>query len=152
MPEIKHVAEGANYTAIEIGSLDELKDYSFTHPVNKQEVKGKVFIKEATHATGTEISFQSLSAHTELSYFHSHKQNEESYVFLRGKGEFQVDDSCFPLKEGTIVRISPSGVRSLRNTSDEELVYIVIQSREGSLEQYSSGDGSRVVHEALWNK
>jgi hypothetical protein len=70
MKQIEKISESKNCTAINTGSLDDLTDYSFIHPQNGQEVRGKVFVKEATKATGTEISFTVLPRRSELSYFH----------------------------------------------------------------------------------
>lgn len=82
MKQIKKLSEKSNYTAVDLGNLDGLMHYSLIHPVNKQKVEGKVFLKEATHATGSEISFNSLLAKTEQPYFHIHYKNEETYIIL----------------------------------------------------------------------
>ena len=123
--------------------------HSLIHPKNNQKIEGKVFLKEATKATGTEISFQMLLPHTELSYFHIHRKNEETYIVLKGSGYYQVDEDCFEISEGSIIRIAPQDKRGLCNTSDEPMIYMVIQSKEGSLEEYSSDDGERVRETGL---
>jgi len=150
MKQIEAISKNENYTAINVGSFDELQNYSFIHPKNGQTVTGKVFVKEATQATGMEISFTTIPPHKELGYFHIHNKDEETYIILKGSGFYQVDDDCFPIKEGSVIRVAPKGVRSLCNTSDEGMVYICIQSKEHSLEEYSSDDGSRVVVDPLW--
>jgi mannose-6-phosphate isomerase-like protein (cupin superfamily) len=150
MKHIENISEGENYTAISVGSLDKLVEHSIIHPISGQEIVGKVFIKDAIQATGTEVSFQILPPQTELGYFHTHKKNEEMYIVLKGKGEFQVDDSCFPIEEGCVVRIAPKGKRSLRNSSEEPMIYMVIQSKENSLEEFSTDDGERVAYKPKW--
>ncbi|MDR2474312.1 MAG: hypothetical protein LBD45_00495 [Bacteroidales bacterium] len=70
MKLIEKISENKNHTAVNIGNLSELGDYSFIHPVTKQEVRGKLFVKEATKATGTELSFTVLPPKSELPYFH----------------------------------------------------------------------------------
>lgn len=152
MKKIESVSGNKNYSAVNIGKLDDLMEHSLIHPKSGQEVKGKVFLKETTHATGTEISFQILPPKTELPYFHIHRDNEETYVILEGSGDFQVDDDCFPITEGNIVRVAPSGKRGVRNSSDIPMIYMVIQSKENSLGNYSSDDGERVGFEPKWNK
>ena len=136
--------------AIDLGSLSGLFDYSLIHPVSKREIEGKVFLKDATKSTGTEISFNSIPPRTEVPYFHIHRKNEETYIILKGAGYFQVDDDCFSIKEGSVVRISPKGKRGLVNTSDEAMIYIVIQSKENSLEEYTTADGERIPVEPKW--
>ncbi|MDR0683200.1 MAG: hypothetical protein LBG15_15370 [Dysgonamonadaceae bacterium] len=83
MKKIEKISENKNYTAVSIGSMDELTDYSFIHPKTKQEVRGKVFVKEATNATGTEISFTALPPQSELPYFHFHNKDEETFIILK---------------------------------------------------------------------
>jgi len=151
MKQIEVISENKNYTAINVGNLDQLSDYCFIHPRTKQEVTGKVFLKEPTKATSTEISFTTLPPKTELPYFHLHNKDEETYIIIKGSGYYQVDKDCFPISEGSIIRVAPQGIRGLCNTSDEPMVYICIQAKENSLEEYSSDDGSRVSHKSNWD-
>jgi mannose-6-phosphate isomerase-like protein (cupin superfamily) len=106
MKQIECISQNRNHAAVGIGSLDELTDYSFIHPKTGREVRGKVFVKEATGATGMEISFTALPPRTELPYFHFHNKDEETYIILRGSGYYQVDGNCFPVAEGSVVRIA----------------------------------------------
>lgn len=150
MKQIEKLSENHNYTAIDLGNFDELFDYSLIHPISKKVIEGKVFLKEATKATGTEISFNSLPAKTELSYFHLHRKNEETYMILKGHGFFQVDEDCFEIKEGSIIRVAPQGKRGLYNKSNEPMIYCVIQSKEKSLEEYTTDDGERIPVAPRW--
>jgi uncharacterized cupin superfamily protein len=152
MKQTENISENKNYTAISIGSLDELTDYSFIHPNTGQEVRGKVFIKEATGATGTEISFTALPPRTELPFFHAHTGNEETYIILKGSGYCQVDSDCFPIAEGSVIRVATQGVRGLCNTSDATMVYICVQSGENSLGKHTSDDGIRCELNPEWRK
>ncbi|MCT7580526.1 cupin domain-containing protein [Aliarcobacter butzleri] len=150
MKTVKEIVKDKNYTAIDLGNLDELMEYSLIHKINKQKIEGKVFIKDATDATGTEISFNSLAPKAEQPYFHIHKKNEETYIILKGYGYFQVDGNCFEIKEGSAIRVAPSGIRGIKNNSDETMIYIVIQSKENSLEEHTTDDGERVTFEPKW--
>ncbi|MDR2344676.1 MAG: cupin domain-containing protein [Planctomycetaceae bacterium] len=150
MKQIEKISENKNYAAVNIGSLDSLMDYSFIHCKTKQEVRGKVFVNESTKATGTEISFTALPPKTELPYFHFHNKDEETYIILKGSGYYQVDDDCFPIAEGSVIKVSPQGIRGLCNTSDTEMVYICVQSRENSLEEHTTDDGKRIEYIPQW--
>lgn len=150
METTKVISENENYTAVNIGSMDELMEHTLVHPVSGRIIEGKAFLKEVTKVTGTEISFNSLPPHTDLFYFHVHEQNEETYIILRGAGYFQVDDDCFLISEGSVIRVAPKGIRGMANSSDKAMIYIVIQSRENSLQQYSTADGTRVEYEKKW--
>jgi mannose-6-phosphate isomerase-like protein (cupin superfamily) len=150
MNQIELISENKNHTAVNVGSLSELTGYSFIHPKTGQEVTGKVFVKDATKSTGTEISFTTILPRAELPYFHFHNKDEETYIILKGSGYYQVDDDCFPITEGSVIRVAPQGKRGLCNTSDEAMVYICIQSKEKSLEEHTTDDGERVVCEPKW--
>jgi mannose-6-phosphate isomerase-like protein (cupin superfamily) len=150
MKQIEKLSENENYTAVNLGNLDELMDYNLIHPVRKTLIEGKVFLKEPTNATGTEISFNMLPPRTEQPYFHIHYKNEETYIILKGYGLYQVDDDCFQIKEGSVIRVAPKGKRGIRNDSDETMIYLVIQSKEKSLEEYTTADGERTPFEPKW--
>jgi mannose-6-phosphate isomerase-like protein (cupin superfamily) len=150
MKKVETIAENKNYTAVSIGSLDKLMEYSYLHPRTKKETVGKVFVQDETKATGTEISFQIIPPKSELPYFHIHYQNEETYIILKGSGDFQIDGDCFPISEGSVIRIAPAGARGMRNSSDEPMICMVVQSKEGSLEQRTFVDGEIIVWKPKW--
>ena len=116
MSKVNQISKNDNYTAVNVGSLEQLANHTLIHPVNKQLVVGKVFLKDITDATGTEISFNTILPKTELSY----------------------------------IRVAPKGIRCMRNTSEEAMIYIVVQSKEKSLQQYTTEDGGRVEYERKW--
>jgi mannose-6-phosphate isomerase-like protein (cupin superfamily) len=152
MEKLKILSEGTNYSAIDIGELDNLMDYSYLHPKLKHKVKGKVFLGEILKSTGVEISFQILPPDTSIPFLHIHTNHEEIYIFLKGSGEFQVDNNIINIKEGTIIRISPEGKRTWRNTSDKPMIFMVIQSQIGTLDNYFVFDGFRTDGDILWDK
>ncbi|MBD2309877.1 cupin domain-containing protein [Chroococcidiopsis sp. FACHB-1243] len=144
------VQQGENFTVANIGKLLQLHRFSFQLPSRAIEVEGKLFIKQILDLTSCEISFNKLPAKVAIPFYHKHKQNEEVYLFLQGKGEFQIDDEIFPISEGTVVRVDPDGERTLRSVSDEDLVYIVIQSRANSYEGHTILDGVAIDKKVSW--
>lgn len=150
MKNIQQTTKGEGYVAIDIGSLDKVGEYSIIHPKLKTEISGKLFLKDVTEATGTEISFNTLPPHTEVPYFHRHTDNEETYIILKGSGDFQIDDDCFPVCEGSVIRVAPRPSRGMRNSSNEQMIYMVIQSKEHSLGKYSAEDGMRTAWNPKW--
>ena len=102
---------------------------------------GKAFVKELVGTTGMEVSFGSLASGEAVPFFHHHKLNEELYIVISGEGEFTLDGQVVAVGSGSLVRIAPAVSRCVRCTSAEPLVYICIQAKEGSLEQYTMTDG-----------
>ena len=103
-------------------------------------VKGKFFAGEQLGLTGCEVSYAVLPARQSIPFLHSHKENEEVYLFISGNGTFLIDGQKLPVKEGSIVKVSPSGKRGLK-ANGEDLLYICIQAKENSLKQATVDDG-----------
>ena len=135
MKEIQIILNGKVCTAINLGTLESIGSRSFSY--QEQEMQGKVFTKDLINSTGTEISFSVLPPKSELPFFHSHIKNEETYIIVKGSGCFQVDEDCFEIKEGSVIRIAPEGKRNMYNSSDEPMIFIVVQSKANSLEEYT---------------
>ena len=150
MATVKTIAEGTNFSAINLGGFAGLSAYSYQHPKLNREVKGKVFLGELLKATGAEVSFQLLPPFTAIPFLHRHNRHEELYVFLQGAGQFQVDDAVFEVAEGTVIRIGPEGRRSYRNNSANPLIFMCIQCVAGSLVNFFVEDGSKAAGEVAW--
>jgi len=152
MKNVKIKSEGINHVAVDLGQIDHLIGYSYMHPKRHQEVKGKVFVGEILKSTSAEISFTVIPPMTEMPFMHQHKNHEEIYIFLKGSGQFQVDDSIFDVSEGSIIRISPNGKRIYRNNSDNPLTFLCVQNHAGSLDNFNVEDGFLAEGEILWKK
>lgn len=149
MKEIKTIASAANFSTISVGALNELGDYVLElGPEIK--IPGKVFGGAALGATGGEFSFQVFQPGTESGFLHTHKNHEELYFFLSGKGEFQVDGEVFPIAEGSIVRVDPAGKRSVRNNGTTPLVMLCVQYRGNTFTSEDAADGVILNEEVKW--
>lgn len=126
MKTIEKISEGKNYSAVNVGKIDEIINYEL--PMGPDVViNGKVFAGQAVGATGSEFSFQTLVPGQDSGFLHTHKTHEELYMILRGEGQYQVDGEVFPVSEGSIVRVAPDGKRALKNTGSENLTMLCIQ-------------------------
>lgn len=99
----------------------------------------RVTLKEALDITGAEISVNSLPAGASVPFVHSHKQNEEIYLVLKGEGKLYIDGDEIDIKEGDVFNIKPAGKRAIK--ADSELKFACIQVKENSLSQYTENDG-----------
>lgn len=149
MKEIKTIASAANFSAISVGALNELGDYVLELGP-EVKIPGKVFGGAALGATGGEFSFQVLQPGTESGFLHTHKNHEELYFFLSGKGEFQVDGEVFPIAEGSVVRVNPAGRRSVRNNGTTPLVMLCVQYRGNTFTSEDAADGVILNEEVKW--
>ena len=149
MKEIKKMATAENFSAISVGKLSELGDYVLELSP-EVKIPGKVFGGAALQATGSEFSFQMFQPGTETGFLHTHKNHEELYFFLSGKGEFQVDGQVFPVEEGSVVRVSPDGKHSVRNNGTTPLVMLCVQYRGGTFTAEDATDGVILNEPVKW--
>ena len=96
------------------------------------ENEGRVELHETLSLTGAEISINKLPAGANVPFIHSHKNNEEIYGIIAGKGKAIIDDEEINLTTGDWLRISPTGKRLFFASKDSELTYICIQVKENS--------------------
>lgn len=116
-----------------------MKTYSVTELGNLENIT-RVMLGEKLDLTGAEISANRLPAQAEIPFAHSHKRNEEIYIFISGEGWMWLDGDKQPVKEGTAIRVSPSVARSIKADNTGSF-YFCIQVDEGSLVQATKNDG-----------
>lgn len=149
MKQIQKLSEAENFSAINLGRLSDVSDYVLElGPEIK--IPGKVFGGQAVGATGGEFSFQVFAPGQETGFLHTHKNHEELYFFLSGKGEFQVDGKVFPVGEGSVVRVAPAGRRSVRNNGDTPLVMLCVQYRGNTFSAEDAADGDILSEPVSW--
>ena len=85
-----------------------------------------------------------------MPFFHKHKKNEELYIFVGGTGEMVIDDERIPVREGTVVRVSRPAARIWRNTSDQDLYFIIVQYRQSDDAVTDIADGEIVPRPMPW--
>ena len=149
MKQLEKIATAANFSAVNVGKLDELNDYVLKLAPGV-EFPGKVFCGTALGTTGSEFSFQTFQPGTETGFLHTHKKHEELYFFLRGNGEFQVDGKTFPVTEGSVVRVAPDGKRSVRNNGQTPLIMLCVQYKVNTFTQEDATDADILNEPVKW--
>ncbi len=107
-------------------------------------------LKEALGLSGCEISLNRLEAGQAIPFVHKHRENEEAYVILAGKGEFWLDGEIVPVAEGSCVKVRPSAGRAIRASADAALTYACVQAASGSLKGYTNTDGVILEEKTGW--
>ena len=98
-------------------------------------------LHDSLSLTGAEISVNDLPAGTGVPFVHSHKQNEEIYGVLSGKGKAVIDGETVELSAGDWIRVAPAAKRQFSAAEDSAISFLCIQVRENSLEGYTMEDG-----------
>lgn len=149
MKQTQQIAEGTHFSALSTGSFSQLNDYVLPAAPG-MEIQGKVFMGQTLQTTGAEISFQSFAPGKETGFLHTHQTHEELYIFVSGKGEFQVDGQVFPVGEGSVVRVAPEGKRSVRNNGTEPLIMICVQYKAQTFTAQDAADGQLLQEPVKW--
>lgn len=126
---------GKNYKVISCGDIQAL---------------GRVVLHDELALTGSEVSINELPAGVSVPFVHAHKNNEEVYVVLSGKGWLYIDGDEFEIKEGDAFRIDPKGERCLKADDASPLRIICIQAKSNSLEGFTDTDGILVDTKPSW--
>jgi mannose-6-phosphate isomerase-like protein (cupin superfamily) len=122
--------------------LRQLDRYALELPALGRTLHGKAFLKEALGLTGMEVSATCLPAGEGTAIIHHHQEHEELYFFVQGRGQMQVDGETFDVEEGSAVRVAAGGVRAIRASVSEPVVFLCVQARERSMptaEAYTDG-------------
>ena len=104
---------------------------------------------ELLSLSGAEISYNNLPKDVEIPFVHSHKENEEFYLVLKGTGKFYADGQLFDLKEGSALKVKPAVKRCIKAGSDG-ISYICIQAKENSLSQFTLTDAVIAEEKAVF--
>ncbi|MFQ6613024.1 MAG: cupin domain-containing protein [Fidelibacterota bacterium] len=84
------------------------------------------FLQKDLDLKGVGIGIAKLPAGKGYTYLHSHKQQEEVYIPLAGKGIIHVDGTDIPLQPGDFVKVSPEAKRALKAVGDSKLVCLIV--------------------------
>ena len=126
---------GQNYKVISCGDVASL---------------GRVVLHDALALTGAEVSVNELPAGVSVPFVHAHKNNEEIYVVLTGKGWLYIDGEEFVIKEGDAFRIDPKGERCIKADNTSSIRFICVQAKAKSLDGYTERDGIGVEVKPSW--
>lgn len=113
-----------------------MKNYVKTNIGNE----GRVELHETLALTGAEVSINQLPAGAGVPFVHSHKQNEEIYGILSGKGSVVLDGETVQLTAGDWLKVAPAAKRQFSAAADTGMTFVCIQVKEHSLAGFTADD------------
>ena len=113
-----------------------MKNYTKTNIGNE----GRTELHEALGLTGAEVSINRLPAGAAVPFVHSHKNNEEVYGIISGRGKVTIDGEEIALTAGDWLKISPAAKRQFSAAADEGITFVCIQVQENSLGGFTADD------------
>ena len=73
-------------------------------------------------------------------FVHSHKNNEEIYGVISGKGKVVIDGEEIEINAGDWLKISPAAKRQFSAAADSGITFVCIQVKENSLGGFTADD------------
>lgn len=143
------VAE-TNFICFHAGPKEAWAEHRLDPPLVPISTKGKLFLRNLLGSTGLEVSLNVVPAGKGIPFLHRHRENDEVYIVVGGRGQFLVDGECVDVEEGSILRIAPPGARAWRNNSDSPLYFLCIQHRADSVIQGGTFDGQGIEGKPIW--
>lgn len=113
-----------------------MKNYTKTNTGNE----GRTELHEKLALTGAEVSVNQLPAGASVPFVHSHKNNEEIYGILSGKGKAVIDNETVEITAGDWLKIAPAAKRQFFAANDSGIAYVCIQVKENSLGGFTADD------------
>ena len=113
-----------------------MKNYTKTTIENESRTE----LHEKLAFSGAEISSNTLPAGANVPFVHSHKENEEIYGILSGKGKVIIDGEETELAAGDWLKIMPAAKRQFFAASDSGITFVCIQVKENSLGGFTADD------------
>ena len=101
---------------------------------------GRVELHDLLSLTGAEISINHLPAGASVPFVHAHKDNEEIYAVLEGKGRAVIDGETVELSAGDWLLVAPAARRRFFSADDTSIRFICIQVKANSLGKYTKDD------------
>ena len=114
----------------------EMENYTKTNIGSEARVE----LHEKLGLTGAEVSINQLPAGAGVPFVHSHKQNEEIYGILSGKGSVVLDGETVQLTAGDWLKVAPAAKRQFSAAGDSGMTFVCIQVKEHSLAGFTADD------------
>src|SRR5579885_2102278 len=92
---------GVNFTCFHAGSKEGWTQYRLEPPAVPLPAKGKLFLRKLLGSAGMEISLNVVPPGKAIPFLHRHRQNDEVYFVVAGRGQFLVDGQCLDVEEGS---------------------------------------------------
>ena len=113
-----------------------MKNYTKTNIGNE----GRTELHNALGLTGAEGSVNSLPAGAGVPFVHSHRNNEEIYGVVSGRGKALIDGEEVTIAVGDWLKVAPKAKRQFSAADDEGITFVCIQVKENSLGGFTADD------------
>jgi mannose-6-phosphate isomerase-like protein (cupin superfamily) len=141
---------GANFVCLHAGPMAGWAQFRMGPPDVPLPTSGKLFLRGLLGSAGLEVSLNVVPPGKAMPFLHRHRQNDEVYVVVGGRGQFLVDGEHIDVQEGSVLRLGPAAARAWRNNSEAPLYFLCLQYRADSVLEGGTRDGQKVEGRPVW--
>ena len=146
----ERTVQATNFTCFHAGPMAGWAQFRQEPPGVPVPVQGKLFLRDLLGSAGLEMSLNVVPPGKGIPFLHRHRDNDEVYVVVGGRGQFLVDGECIDVREGSVLRLGPAAARAWRNDSDAPLYFLCLQYRADSVIEGGTADGRKVEGKPAW--
>ena len=146
----EQTVRGANFACFHAGPKEGWTAFRLGPPDLPLPARGKLFLRGLLGSAGLEMSLNVVPPGRAIPFLHRHRENDEVYVVVGGRGQFLVDGECIDVQEGSVLRLGPPAARAWRNDSDAPLYFLCLQYRADSVINGGTADGQKVEGTPAW--
>jgi len=129
--------------------MNTSQNISFAH-IDLSGSVPRAELRAALGLSGSEISINTLPTGIAIPFVHTHRENEEVYLIISGRGSFWHDGTVQLVKTGDAIRVAPTVERCLKASDSEPLTYICVQTKKDSTPKVTRDDGVVIQKEVRW--
>ncbi len=141
---------GTNFTCFHAGPMAGWAQFHLEPPDVPLPARGKLFLRNLLESAGLKMSLNAVPPGKAIPFLHRHRENDEVYVVVGGRGQFLVDGECIDVAEGSVLRLSPAAARAWRNNSDASLYFLCLQYQANSVIEGGTADGQKIEGKPTW--
>jgi uncharacterized cupin superfamily protein len=111
---------------LKASDIEAMPEKMKVHPINKEAVRHTKFLSDALEMKNLGIRLVRVEPGKETTQFHFHYHEEEFIYIISGKGIAQIGEQEIEIAAGDFMGFTaPSLPHAMKNTSDEDLVYLM---------------------------
>ena len=141
---------GTNVTCFHAGPKEGWAEFRLEPPDVPMPARSKLFLRNLLESVGLEMSLNVVQTSKGIPFQHRHRENDEVYFVIGGRGQFLVDGECIDVQEGSVLRLGPAAARAWRNNSEAPLYFLCNQYRADSVIAGGAADGQKVEGKPSW--
>jgi uncharacterized cupin superfamily protein len=106
------MVRGSNFSCFHAGPKEGWAEFRLEPPDVPLPARGKLFLRSLLGSAGLEMSLNVVPPGKVMPFLHRHREHDEVYVVVGGRGQFLVDGECIDVQEGSVLRLGPAAARA----------------------------------------